>query len=110
MTRLVPLAVILAVAAPAAAFAGKVDDRRDWQAERIEQGRNDGSITWREGLKLRAEQRKISRTEAELKADGYLSKTDRRELNAMQNEAANNISSESNDTWHRAWFLPRFGK
>lgn len=110
MSRLVPLAVVLAIAAPAAAFAGKVDDRAQWQAERIEDGRNDGSITWREGLKLRAEQRKIARTETELEADGYLSKSDRRTLKEMQDEASTNIKAEANDNWHRAWFLPRFGK
>jgi hypothetical protein len=110
MTRLVPLAVILAVAAPAAAFAGKIDDRREWQAERIEQGRDDGSITWTEGIKLRAEQRRIARKEAELKSDGYLSAADRKVINDMQNDATRSIKKEENDGWHRLFGLPRVGK
>lgn len=110
MTRLIPLAVLVAIAAPGAAFAGKIDDRREWQAERIEQGRNDGSITWTEGIKLRAEQRRIARKESELRADGYLSAADRRAINDMQNDATHNIKSESSDGWHRLFGLPRVGK
>lgn len=110
MTRLIPLAVLVAIAAPGAAFAGKIDDRREWQAERIEQGRNDGSITWTEGIKLRAEQRRITRKEAQLASDGYLSASDRRVINDMQNTATRNIKSESNDGWHRLFGLPRVGK
>ncbi len=111
MTRsILPLALILSIAAPAIASANTIDDRRDRQAERIEKGRNNGSITWTEGIKLRAEQRKIARTEADLRADGYLSKSDRAELTRMQNKASHNIHAESNDSWHRLWGLPRVGK
>ncbi len=106
----VPLALILSIAAPALASANSIDDRRDRQAERIEKGRNNGSITWTEGIKLRAEQRKIARTEAALKSDGYLSKSDRAKLNTMQNSASHNIRAEANDGWHRLWGLPRVGK
>lgn len=110
MSRLVPLAVVLALAAPVAASAAQVDDRQTRQAERIEEGRQDGSITWTEGIKLRAEQRRIARKEAELKSDGYLSKADRKELNKMQNTASRNINNEGNDGWHRLFGLPRVGK
>ena len=107
---LIPLALILAVGVPAVASANTINNRMDRQAERIENGRNNGSITWTEGIKLRAEQRKIARTEAALESDGYLSKSDRAKLNKMQNQASKNIRSESNDGWHRLWGLPRVGK
>jgi hypothetical protein len=107
---LIPLALVLAIGSPAVASATTIDDRQERQAERIEKGRDNGSITWTEGIKLRAEQRRIARTEAALKADGYLSKSDRAELAKMQHEASQNIRSERNDGWHRLWGLPRVGK
>ena len=108
---LIPLALIASIAVPAVASAANaVDNRQDRQAERIENGRNNGSITWTEGIKLRAEQNRIARTEAALKSDGYLSKSDRAKLNTMQNEASQNIRDESRDGWHRLWGLPRVGR
>lgn len=110
MNRTIPLALMLTIAAPALASAGVVDDRQTRQAEWIERGRDKGSITWTEGLKLRAEQNRIARAKAALEADGYLSKSDLTKLTEMQNEAARNIRTESRDGWHRLWGLPRVGK
>lgn len=110
MNRTIPLAVLLAVAAPALASAASIDDRRAWQGQKIEQGRKDGSITWREGIKLRKEQRDIARTESTFKEKGYLTKTERRQLTQMQNKAAHNIRAEKNDSWRRWWLLPRVGR
>jgi hypothetical protein len=110
MFRIGTLALAILATSSAAAFAGKVDDRREHQYYKIEQGRQDGSITWTEGLKLRGEQRKISKVESILKSDGYLSKKDRRILNKMQNKAAYQIESQSDDRWHRVWWMPRFGR
>lgn len=110
MTRTIPLALILAIAAPAVASANTIDERQSRQAERIERGRETGSITWLEGIKLRAEQNRIARTEAALKADGTLSRSDRAKLAEMQREASSHIRNESRDGWHRLWGLPRVGK
>ncbi len=110
MTRTAPLALVLLMAVPAVATAASVDDRQARQAERIEKGRENGSITWTEGLKLRAQQYDIKRTEAALKSDGYLSQSDRRKLDEMQDQAAKTIRAEKNDGWHRLWGLPRVGK
>lgn len=107
---LIPLALIASIAVPAVASATTIDNRQERQAERIENGRNNGSITWTEGIKLRAEQRRIARTETALKSDGYLSKSDRAKLTEMQNDASQNIRSESNDGWHRLFGLPRVGR
>jgi hypothetical protein len=110
MTRTIPLALMLSIAVPAIASANTIDDRQARQAERIERGRDNGSITWTEGIKLRAEQNRIARTEAALKSDGYLSKSDRAKLTEMQNDASRSIRSERNDGWHRLFGLPRVGK
>jgi hypothetical protein len=110
MNRTIPLALMLSIAAPAVASADVFENRMDRQADRIERGRESGSITWTEGLKLRAEQNRIARTKSALAADGYLSKADRAKLSEMQRDAAQNISSESHDGWHRLWGLPRVGK
>ena len=110
MFRIGTLAIALIATSSASAFAGKVDDRREHQYYKIEQGRQDGTITWSEGLKLRKEQKQISKVEAILKSDGYLSKKDRRILNKLQNKAAYDIASEKSDRWHRVWWMPRFGR
>lgn len=110
MTRPIPLALALLIAAPALAQANTVTDRQARQADRIEHGRQTGQITWTEGLKLRKQQRDIARLETELKSDGYLSRSDKAKLTQKQNEASRTIRSAANNNWHRAWFLPRVGK
>ena len=110
MSRIVTLAAGLLVATSATAFAHSNDARQEEQAALIESGRQDGSITWREGLKLRKEQREIDRVEAEFREDGNLTRHERRLLHEMQDEAEEHIASEASDGWHRLWFLPRVGK
>lgn len=110
MNRTIPLAVILALAAPAAASADVIGDRQARHAEWIEHGRNVGEITWTEGIKLRAEQNRIARTRAAMESKGYLTKSDRTKLAEMQNTAARNIRAEQRDNWHRLRWLPRVGK
>ena len=46
---------------------------------------------------------------AELKADGYFSRADKRIVFGMQDIAEANIKREANDFWHRAWWAPRVG-
>jgi hypothetical protein len=110
MKRIASLALVLSVAAPALASASSFDDRQAIQGERIERGRNNGSITWTEGIKLRAEQNRIARAKSRLEADGRLSKSDRATLADMQDQASQNIRAERNDGWHRLFGLPRVGK
>ena len=110
MFRIGTLAFTLLAASSAAAFAHSNEARRGEQYYEIEKGRQDGSITWTEGLKLRKEQRQISKVEEVLKSDGYLSRKDRRLLHKLQNKAAYQIESQSDDRWHRVWWMPRFGR
>ena len=104
------IATSLLVASTAVASAASVDAVESRQAKRIEYGRESGKITWTEGLKLRAEQNKIARTEAEFYSDGYLSASERRTLRVMQGDASEHIAQEKHDGWRRAWWLPRFGR
>ena len=115
MKKIALISTGLLMATSAAALAhtpsrAGIDAREQRQLGRIEQGRQAGSISWREGLKLRAEQRRIAQTEAALGADGRLTKSDRRLLSDMQNDANSSIQAENNDGWRRLWWLPRFGR
>ena len=79
MNKIALIATGLLIATSAAASANSIDATKDRQADRIEHGRETGKITWTEGLKLRAEQSRIARTEAKYEAKGYLTKSERRE-------------------------------
>lgn len=106
-------AALLAVSGAAAVAAPshtQIDGREARQQGAIEHGRATGAITWREGLKLRAEQRRIRQLEAAYESDGHLSKTERSNLSALQDQARNHIAGEKADGWHRPWWLPRLGR
>jgi methionine-rich copper-binding protein CopC len=92
------------------AAAHSVDQRQAAQIDRIEDGRNAGTITWREGVKLRREQAQIARAEQQFKSDGRVSRDEKRALTQLQNQANHDIARESNDGWRRAWWVPRFGR
>ena len=110
MNKIILAAATALVASSVATSAASVGARQDYQADRIEQGRKTGKITWREGIKLRAEQRRIDNKKEEFKSDGYLSQNERNKLRKMQNNASEHISDEKNDGWKRASWLPRVGK
>lgn len=118
MTKIGFIAVVGSLAALSAAVAGpaaawnrdNVDERQARQDYRIEQGRRDGSITWTEGLKLRAEQRRIAQLESRFRSDGYLSTYERRTLAALQNGASKHIRYERHDSRDRPSWLPRLGR
>jgi hypothetical protein len=100
----------LLIAGTAAASAHSIDGTQYRQGKRIEQGRQSGKITWTEGLKLRAEQNKIARKEADFRSDGYLSSSEKRKLHVMQKKAGKNIAQQKHDGWKRVWWLPRVGR
>ena len=110
MTKFGTLAIGFLMLAPAAASANVIEDRRTEQAGMIERGRENGSITWLEGLKLRKEQREVARVENELSADGRLSHQDRKYLHNLQNKAEDDIASKSSNGWSRPSWLPRVGR
>ena len=106
---LIAASVLIATTATASAHSTSIDARQAWQAERIEAGRKSGLITWFEGLKLRGEQKRISRQKAKYRADGHLSYSERKKLQHLQHKAKRHITNETYDGWRRAWWLPRFG-
>jgi hypothetical protein len=110
MNKIVLAAAAALVATTGIASAASINDRQYHQGKRIEQGRQTGKITWTEGVKLRAEQRRIANLEALYRSDGYLSPSERRQLRAMQNNASEHIADEKHDGWKRAWWMPRFGR
>jgi hypothetical protein len=110
MNKIILATATALIATTAVASAASINDRQEYQAKRIEQGRKTGKITWTEGLKLRAEQKRIANKESAFKSDGYLSKSERRTLSYMQNNASENIADEKNDGRRRVWWLPRVGK
>jgi len=101
-------AILIATAGTASAYSN--DARQRSQANRIEAGRDSGEITWREGIKLRRQQSEIMRTQAQMRSDGHLSRNERKTLRRMQDNAGRNIAHKNNNGWHRAWWLPRFGR
>ena len=105
---LIALGALLATSTFALAHSN--DARQAEQADWIEQGRQDGSITWREGIKLRREQAAVARLENHYEADGRLTRDEKRSLHQVQNQTQNHISREANDGWQRPWWLPRFGR
>ena len=110
MNKIIIATATALIATTTIASAASVNQRQDAQRNRIEQGRETGKITWTEGLKLRAEQKRIANVKADYKSDGYLSTSERRKLRVMQNKASEHIADEKHDGWKRAWWLPRVGK
>ena len=110
MTKVGMLALGILMATTAGALAHSNAERLARQAVEIEEGRQEGSITWREGLKLRAEQREIARLKSKFMTDGYLTKSERRILHRLQTTAEMHIDNETSDGWRRLRWLPRVGR
>lgn len=110
MQKIAVLTFAALAATSTAALAHSNSARDAEQSAAIEAGRRDGTITWREGIKLRREQRAIGRVETRMKADGRLSRDERRTLHKLQDRSENHIVREASDGWRRWWWLPRVGR
>ena len=110
MRKISPALIGCLLVTTAAAYADGIQDRQTFQLGQIEQGRQDGSITWREGLRLRAEQQRISTVRRELEVDGRLPTVNRRVLYRMQDDAAEHIEEARYNARHRLNGLPRVGR
>jgi hypothetical protein len=102
MIRIALIALALAATTTAASAhdygrADRIDAREAAQARRIQQARRAGELTWYETLKLKAEQRRIYRMEADAKRDDYVSRSEARRIQAAQDEASRSIYRESHD-------------
>lgn len=102
--------VLAASIAPASAHYDSINAKQARQAKSIERGRATGAITWREGLKLRAEQRRIKRLERQFrKSDGRLTYKERKILNHKLKHAKRHIYQEKHDSYRRLKGFPRVG-
>jgi GTP1/Obg family GTP-binding protein len=111
MFRTALSAVTLLVVTTSIASANSIDDRQLRQYGRIEEGREDGSITWREGLRLRTEQHRIATLEEALKdRHGHLTKRNWRFLHRLQNDASEHIEAAKDNDHYRPTWLPRVGR
>ncbi len=70
---------------------GRIDARRDQQAERVEQGKRSGEITKREARKIEQDQRAVRRAEDRAKADGVVTRREARKIERKQDKASRDI-------------------
>ncbi len=62
----------------------RIDNREARQADRINEGRRSGELTWLGGERLRAEQARIHQMERWAKRDGYISREEARRIEQAQ--------------------------
>jgi hypothetical protein len=75
----------------------KVDAREVKQDARIQQGVASGQLNAKETYRLEKQQANINRVEANAKADGKVTKGERKHLNHMQNKASKSIHHQKHD-------------
>ncbi|HVH32570.1 hypothetical protein ACFJIW_22940 [Tahibacter sp. UC22_41] len=99
----VPIALVTAVlfAGTAAAATPNVDAREANQHARIDQGVASGELTRREAAGLRAQQAHIRRDERAAKADGVVTRGERRHLQRELDHASANIDAQKHDAQER---------
>jgi hypothetical protein len=83
--------------AASAPHTPRVDAREVRQEARIEKGVASGQLTARETARLEKEQAVIGKAEARAKADGTVTKSERRRLHKMQDHASRDIHHQKHD-------------
>ena len=71
--------------------APRIQQREQNQENRIQQGIKSGQLTPREAGRLEAQQARIAQDEARMKADGALTRAERKKLHREQDRASRNI-------------------
>lgn len=94
-------AVLAQTPSAAAAATPGIDARQQRQEARIDQGVAAGQITHHEARKLHRQQRKIALAEARAKADGKVTRAERRHLQHMQDHASRQIHRQRHDRRQR---------
>ena len=99
LTVAVTLAVAsLGVFAQAASTATpRIDQREANQQQRIAAGAASGQLTAKETNRLETQQARINTAEAKAKADGTVTKGERKHLHRMQDRASKNIHHQKHD-------------
>ncbi len=96
---LAALAVVMT--APALADTPRYDARQANQRERIENGVENGQLTWRETRRLAAGQVHLNRVEQRAKADGVVTARERAHLQHEANQQSRRIHRQKHDGQHR---------
>jgi hypothetical protein len=83
--------------AAAAPQTPRVDKREVRQDARIQNGVASGQLNAKETFRLEKEQALINKAEAHAKADGKVTKAERRRLAKLQNKASHDIHKQKHD-------------
>ncbi len=97
--------IALAFAAPLMAAAQstntpKFDQRQANQEQRIQQGAQSGSLTQKEAANLEKGQDKLQAKEDRAKADGVVTKQERKNLQHAENKQSQRIYNQKHDRQH----------
>ena len=81
-----------------------IDQRQDYQQDRIEHGIRDGQITRSEAYRLEQGERAIDRAQARARADGVVTPQERARIDRMTDRESREIYQQSHDrqqSWDR---------
>ena len=90
-----PAAPVAAPANPAA--TPRIDARQAKQQARINQGVTSGKVNPQEAARLNAGQNRVAGAESAAKADGVVTKGERKKITHMQNHQNKNISAKKHN-------------
>src|SRR5882672_10972133 len=79
-----------------------IDQRQDYQQDRIERGIQSGQITRSEAARLEQGERAIDRAQRQARADGVVTNAERRRIEGMVQRENRDIYRESHDR-QQAW-------
>ena len=96
------LSVLAAMSSANAGVATpRIDQRQENQERRIEQGVDSGRLTQDEAQRLEAQQGRIENAETRAKADGVVTRAERRHLKVRENKASRNIYRKKHNFRHK---------
>lgn len=93
----VPATPATPAAASNAVNTPRVDQRQANQQRRIDQGVASGQLTPRETFRMERQQQRIANAETRAKADGVVTRQERRHLQHKQNQASRHIYRQKHD-------------
>jgi len=95
--KLIIAAALLAIAGPVLADTPVLDQRQDWQAERIRQGWQQGDLTRQEAARLVEGQKRLRRMEHRVESDGQVTAQERARLQHQANVQSRHIYRQRHD-------------
>lgn len=75
----------------------RIDQRQEWQQQRIDRGVASGALTEKEAARLQAEQERIQKVEDKAAADGTITKKERARIEHRQDQASKHIYRQKHD-------------